>query len=254
MIKTIIDVIILFLLSLFSSCGFNQNTCTLENLPFDSISNVAVMQGVHIPFRLGQDSSSVTYIITHGYRQLSVNLHGNELYEINEGIFGFAEEPLDWPLDELTICDLKPTGTTFIEALEPKSKDEGVLQSVFFWNGVYAETGSLDFTEEPLYYWEKVSHLPYYVYAHILAQQKTIELDLVSKYSIYEKLMFLEVSSERAYFYNSPTEEQHRRAFVVKGDVVIVDDSQPGWLKVAYEGETVTTQGWVKAKYLKRVD
>ncbi|WP_343674254.1 hypothetical protein [Paraburkholderia heleia] len=42
------------------------------------------------------------------------------------------------------------------------------------------------------------------------------------------------VKSDRAYFYDTPTSLQHRRAYIVQGDGVGVRAVQPGWLQVDF--------------------
>lgn len=54
------------------------------------------------------------------------------------------------------------------------------------------------------------------------------------------------VKSDRAYFFDTPTSPQHRKAYIVGGDGVGVRAVRPGWLQVDFLGENKMTSGWIR--------
>ena len=54
------------------------------------------------------------------------------------------------------------------------------------------------------------------------------------------------VKSDRAYFFDTPTNPQHRKAYVVKGDGVGVRAVRPGWLQVDFLKDSQMTSGWIR--------
>jgi hypothetical protein len=55
------------------------------------------------------------------------------------------------------------------------------------------------------------------------------------------------VKSKKAYFYNAPDSQNHRKAYLVQGNGVGVKSAKTGWLEVDYPGpEEKTTSGWMR--------
>lgn len=54
------------------------------------------------------------------------------------------------------------------------------------------------------------------------------------------------VSSDKAYFYDTPASATHRKGYVVKGDGVGVRAQKPGWLQVDFVGGDTPVSGWIK--------
>lgn len=69
------------------------------------------------------------------------------------------------------------------------------------------------------------------------------EFTLVAK---HPWLSIAVVKSDRAYFYDTPTSVQHRRAYIVRGDGVGVRAMRPGWLQVDFPGDKRMTSGWIR--------
>lgn len=69
------------------------------------------------------------------------------------------------------------------------------------------------------------------------------EFTLVAK---HPWLSIAVVKSDRAYFYDTPTSAQHRKAYIVRGDGVGVRAVRPGWLQVDFLGDKRMTSGWIR--------
>lgn len=54
------------------------------------------------------------------------------------------------------------------------------------------------------------------------------------------------VKCDKAYFFDTPTSDTHRKGYVVKGDGVGVRIVQPGWLQVDFVGGDKPVSGWIR--------
>ncbi len=98
---------------------------------------------------------------------------------------------------------------------------------------------------------EKQPYLPFTAYCFLKERGTKDERDYITEFDISSLLKQAEVTSEKSFFHDTPNEATKRRAFVVKGDKVIIDRITEGWVKAAYEGKTITTLGWLKDSDLK---
>jgi hypothetical protein len=62
------------------------------------------------------------------------------------------------------------------------------------------------------------------------------------------------VSSERAYFYNSPDETERGKSYVIEGDILKVLELEGSWVKGEYCGSQGITAGWIKESDLCEVE
>jgi len=62
------------------------------------------------------------------------------------------------------------------------------------------------------------------------------------------------VSSERAYFYNSPDEKERRESYVIEGDILKVLELEGDWVKGEYCGSYGITTGWIKGSDLCEIN
>ena len=95
--------------------------------------------------------------------------------------------------------------------------------------------------------YEKQSFVSYSVYSYL----KSIDPEYLKKINVLKQIKIAEIKVDKAYFHNQPNEDTKRKAFVIKGDEVIIDEIKDGWYRVAYEGEKITTEGWIKANDLE---
>lgn len=54
------------------------------------------------------------------------------------------------------------------------------------------------------------------------------------------------VSSERAYFYNSPDEKERGKSYIIEGDILRVLEVEGDWVRGEYHGSQGITTGWIK--------
>jgi hypothetical protein len=62
------------------------------------------------------------------------------------------------------------------------------------------------------------------------------------------------VSSERAYFYNSPDETEREKSYVIKGEVLRIFDLEGDWVRAEYRGSQGITTGWIKESDLCEIN
>jgi len=61
------------------------------------------------------------------------------------------------------------------------------------------------------------------------------------------------VSSERAYFYNSPDEKERGKSYIIEGDILKVLEVEGDWVRGEYLGSQGTTTGWIKESDLYEI-
>ena len=62
------------------------------------------------------------------------------------------------------------------------------------------------------------------------------------------------VSSERAYFYNSPDEKERGKSYIIGGDILKVFEVEGDWVKGEYHGSQGITTGWIKESDLYEIN
>ena len=62
------------------------------------------------------------------------------------------------------------------------------------------------------------------------------------------------VSSERAYFYNSPDERERGKSYIIEGDVLRVFEVEGDWVRGEYYGSQGITTGWIKEADLYEIN
>jgi hypothetical protein len=75
-------------------------------------------------------------------------------------------------------------------------------------------------------------------------------------FTLAEQKNWLEIriaSAEKVYFYKSAEENTKRKAYVVKGDPLLITKRSGEWLKATYPGTRAETTGWLKLAETKRL-
>jgi hypothetical protein len=62
------------------------------------------------------------------------------------------------------------------------------------------------------------------------------------------------VSSERAYFYNNPDENERGKSYIIGGDILKVFEVEGDWVKGEYHGSQGITTGWIKESDLYEIN
>lgn len=122
-------------------------------------------------------------------------------------------------------------------------------QPEYFCDGGFVESSDRHFTM-----YEPVSFLPYSVYRHLREQSEKDDRDYIKEFDIAGKLKKARVIVAKSYFHNDSNDDSKRNAFVVENDVVIIEVIRKDWVKVAYEGAKVITDGWLKRSEVGIVD
>ncbi len=89
---------------------------------------------------------------------------------------------------------------------------------------------------------QKDDFVTYSVYSFF----KTNYSSYINQLNLINKLIKAEIIVDKTYFHKNPDENSKFKAFVIKGDQVIIDKINGDWIKVAYEGKKITTEGWIK--------
>ena len=211
-------------------------------------SQIDCLQGV---YQITNDDNPEfeNYHITFKYKYLILYLKiGSEkrlLDEFNLGYHGFANQNKITKKTNLSICDLQPDGDTYISIPEENVADNGQISTFYQNEEFYCEAGFVEYFTRQLMFKEQLAFLPFTAYYHIKEQSKEKGRNYLSEFNIPALLKRAKVTAKKAYFYDSQGESARRKAFVVKGDELIIDTIEEEWVKAAYEGKT-TTLGWLK--------
>ncbi len=239
--------------------GYSQN-CGESFNKVENGSKLECIQGIHSPIN-DNNPGYTTYIINHGFHFLTIILKEDKLDELMIGYEGFYnfEEYADnigsySVVDSFYLCDLKQDGPHYITFLEEDVQPNGWVTSLITQPEYFCSTGFIESSDRHLTMYEPVAYLPYTAYHHLKIRAKHDKRDYISEFDILSKLKKAEVSTEKTYFHNDHNDDTRRKAFVIKGDKIIIDYIMKDWVKVAYEGEKVTTEGWLKRTDIKILD
>ena len=187
------------------------------------------------------------YVIFDNSKSLGISLESNTLLALSVG-FLQSEQKNYYP-DSIKFEDIKAEGQYYVWLFEEDAIPERVLQRgdfhinhAFFTDGQYMNSGANQNSD-----YEKLRYLPYYVYKLVKEWSQNQKRNYVEEFHLPKFLRKTIVKVDKTYFHNEPKEDTKRKAFIIKGDEVIIDEIKNGWYKVAYEGEKVTTEGWIKA-------
>ena len=188
---------------------------------------------------------------------MTVTFANERLNEVILGYTGFHDFdgfPQDkyggFKTDSFNLCDLKQSGAYYITVLEKDIRSDGFIEDLVINEEFSCDGGSIEIFSRRLNIYNQQSFLPFKVYLGLKSQSKEDNREYISEFGIKDMLKKAVITSERAFFYHEPNENTRRRAYVIKGDEVIMDVFDENWVKVAYEGEKVTTQGWLKRRDL----
>ena len=248
------------LLMLSYYCTYSQN-CGSHFLNVEPGSKLDCIQGIHSPIN-DNNPNSETYLITKGFKTMSLILKKNgedrQFYELNigyEGFYNFSEYADNFGsyavVDSFYLCNLRQNGPHYVTFLEKHIKPNGWVISLTTQPEYFCDGSFIESSDRHLTMFEPVSYLPYTAYFHLKEQSEKAARDYVKEFDVLDKLKKARVETEKAHFYSQPDENTKRKAFVIKGDKVIIDKITKNWVKAAYEGGTIITLGWLKVSDLK---
>jgi hypothetical protein len=56
---------------------------------------------------------------------------------------------------------------------------------------------------------------------------------------------------DKAYFYGDTNENSIKKAYILKGDIVFIDQYKDGWIHCEYHGKAIT-KGWIKLNAINK--
>lgn len=168
------------------------------------------------------------------------NLEGNE-------IVGFGN------VKDFNPADLNASGKYHISFLEKEAFQDSLVDASV-QTGFICEGDFIEMSDNAMTILEKQSYMPYTAYHHIKEQGKADNRDYIDEFDILSKLKRAKITVDKTYFHNGQSETTKRRTFVISGDQVIIDEITEHWVKVAYEGEKVTTEGWLIRSDIEIID
>nr|WP_288931395.1 hypothetical protein [uncultured Allomuricauda sp.] len=213
----------------------------------DNNSMLDCIQGVWQPIN-SENKGLIEYTIYDSFNSVSISYTPEK--ELESMIFttnGFYDFENGYNLsDSLRVSDLKKNGRCFVWFFsEDVSVDEwaqlGGVQEDFI-----CDDGIIEMSDNAMTILKKKKYLPYAAYNFLKERGKKDNRDYTNKFHILGKLKKAEVMIDKAYFYDSRNEDTKRKAFLIKGDSVIIDQINENWVRAAYEGKKITTLGWLR--------
>ncbi len=213
------------------------------------------MQGVWQPIN-SQNEDLIEYIIYDSFNSVSIRYTENRKPEgVMFTINGFYNFDNGYRLsDSLKASELQSNGNYFVWFFAEDVSLTGWARLGGVQTDLICEGDIIEMSDNAMTVLEKRSYLPYTAYHQLKEQEKKDNRDYITKFNILNKLKKAKVTVDKTYFYNDTNENTKRKAFVVKGDQVIIDKINEDWVKVAYEGEKVTTEGWLKRSDVEIID
>jgi hypothetical protein len=236
---------------------FNNLTYAQANNSINFNTAINCMQGVWKPVN-SRNEGLISYTIYYGHKAVNISYLKDGDFE---GLLltrnGFYDFNSNWKYklsDSLKIHNLQEDGAYFVWFFEDDIKENGwaTLGGVQTYFSCSDEI--IEMSDNSMTVLKKQLFLPYTAYNHLQDQGKIKGRDYISEFDILTKLKKARVIMEKAHFHNTPSEGSKRKAFVIKGDEVIIDDIKKDWVKVAYEGKNATTEGWLKRADLQVID
>ena len=234
---------LILLLTLSNQFVFAQNQQTQLDC-IQGIWKTTRIEGDLIQYSVTKDHKSIGIAYTdEGLEYYSIFFEGFSNLK-NKEIVGFGS------VKDFNPNDLKDSGKYYISFLEEETNRDSLVNASVQTDFI-CEGDVIEMSDNAMTILEKQSFLPYTVYSYIKEQSKKDNRDYTTEFDILSKLKRAKVTVEKTHFYSNRNENTKRMAFVVKDDQVIIDETVGYWVKVAYEGKEVTTEGWLKQSDIK---
>jgi hypothetical protein len=78
--------------------------------------------------------------------------------------------------------------------------------------------------------------------------------DGYSDFDLSEKKGWIEIrhiNTDKSYFYSEKDERTKQKSYIVKGDIIYIDNIEDTWVHCEYKGKT-TTRGWIKLETINK--
>lgn len=236
----------------------------IEEKQIPSDSDLMCEQGIFLKiedFKTDVES----FKITKGYKTIQVGIEKMGLFSttiynwdiLYQG-FGEFNQKDDYGNhlipDSYKLCDFLPSGPHHISAPHSSVNNDGSLKGYQIIDEYSCDGESITFFRMRQHYMKKQSFLPYRVYSAIVEKSKIDNQNYLDDYDLQASVKKAKVRVAQSYFYDGWSESKKRKGFVVEGDEVFVDRIAEDWIRVAYEGKTSVTKGWLKKEDLEIIE
>ena len=90
-----------------------------------------------------------------------------------------------------------------------------------------------------------VSSLPINIFRILKTKSNEDQVNYLADFNIKERSKKIKVITDKTFFYDEMSDESKRKAFLVKGDIAYLEDLHDDWVKVYFDGKTVSG-GYIK--------
>lgn len=220
-----------------------------------NITMLDCIQGVWQPIN-SKNTGLIEYTVYDSFNSVSISYTQeggleNTIFSKN-GFYDFED---GYNLsDSLRVSDLKTDGRCFVWFFSEDINDDGWAQIGGVQEDFICDGNTIEMSDNAMTILEKQKYLPYTAYKYLKEKGNKDSKNYINEFKILNKLKKAEIIIDKTYFYGSKNESTRRKAFLLRGDNVIIDEINDNWVKAAYEGNTITTLGWLKRSDIKLND
>ena len=212
-------------------------------------STLKCMQGIWSPMN-SQNTALQEYILKRDFKSISIAYNSQSkaieaLSVIYEGFYNFPGIK-DFPSrkkDSLNVKNLLKDGAYYVWIREKDVNKEGWSKFSGFQKGYSCSENFIEMNDNSATILERKSFLPYSIYKVVSVQGKKEGRDYIKEFGIQPKMA--KINIDKTFFYNEPDLSTKRKGFVVLRDTVFIEEIKAEWIKVVFEGKTLTI-GWLK--------
>lgn len=218
-------------------------------------SALSCIQGVWQPIN-STNEELVEYVIYESFKSISISYANSKKLEgimlTANGFYNFDD---GYNLgDSLKFSELESDGNYFVWFFLEDIKPNGWVQIGGAQEDFICDGDIIEMTDNAMTILEKQPYLPFTAYHHLKRKEEEDGRAYINEFNISNKLKKAKIVANKTYFHDQANESTRRKAFVIKGDELIVDKVANEWIKAAYEGKNTTTIGWLKASDLEILD
>jgi len=240
--------IIIVLFCLFISC---KETKDKKQQEFKS-HNIKELQGVWESFSYYLEHESEfkdfnehkIFKIIKGREALEITLlhHNIDSILLNTYDIGFINTK-EQNIELTKIKDLKDSGNLLVR-FNKKTPKKIEISTTF--NQYFEITEILDDGFKDDYSFKTLTTLPIALFSKLKEQSNIKGIDYIKGYNLDIFSLKGKIKRDKTYFYNEKNIKSKRKAFLVKGDIVYVEEKDKEWTKVYFNGKIISG-GYIKS-------
>ncbi|WP_378184168.1 hypothetical protein [Aquimarina sp. SS2-1] len=200
-------------------------------------------------------NSNKYYKVVSGHKSLNIKLIKKQINNstLNQNYLGFLNTiTRDLYSQEQELVDnLKTSGdllVRFEKGLENYNKSNVEVSNNFnrYFDVTEIFEDGFDYDEkDKKISFRLISSLPMEIFKVLKTKSDNEGFDYIKEFAVEKQSKKIKVISDKTFFHNGMSSATKRKAFLVKGDIAYLEAIQDDWVKVYYDGKTVSG-GFIK--------